>query len=369
MPLKEEIQVARREIVSDGYQMSVGEIINLYKDKELVINPAYQRLYRWDIEQKTRFIESLILGIPIPPIFVYQIDNGGWELIDGLQRLSTIFEFMGILEDPDGAELPPLVLESTKLLPSLEGTVWLSENEAQNDIGQETRLLIKRARLRVEILQNQSHPLAKFELFQRLNTGGSLLSPQEVRTSIAIMLDPGFQTWVNNLAEHGAFSQSTGLSEHAIERQSNIELVVRFISQRHIAYVSGDVNEYLDAAIIHLANDEALDRNEEERIFKKTFSALSTAVPEGAFKRWDNANERFTGKFSIAAYEVIATGLSRLIDQLEQAMDADQLNQYIRRKIQELWANEVFQRNSGAGVRGTTRLANLLPFSQQYFAE
>jgi uncharacterized protein with ParB-like and HNH nuclease domain len=65
MSLFDEIQHAKTEVVSDGYEMSIGEIINLYRDQELLINPAYQRPFRWDIERKSRFIESLLLGIPV----------------------------------------------------------------------------------------------------------------------------------------------------------------------------------------------------------------------------------------------------------------------------------------------------------------
>jgi Protein of unknown function DUF262 len=91
MALDEEINEARKVIVSDGYEMSIGELMNLYRDNELRIDPELQRLFRWDDTRKTRFIESLLLGIPIPPIFVFQDEKGVWELIDGLQRLSTIF--------------------------------------------------------------------------------------------------------------------------------------------------------------------------------------------------------------------------------------------------------------------------------------
>ena len=69
MALQDEIVQARTEIISDGYEMSIGELMNLYRDDELTINPEYQRLFRWDETAKTRFIESLLLGIPIPPIF------------------------------------------------------------------------------------------------------------------------------------------------------------------------------------------------------------------------------------------------------------------------------------------------------------
>ncbi len=72
MSLDNEIAAARKEIVSDGYDMSLGEVVNLYKDGELKIDPEFQRLFRWDSTRKTRFVESILLGIPIPPIFVFQ---------------------------------------------------------------------------------------------------------------------------------------------------------------------------------------------------------------------------------------------------------------------------------------------------------
>ena len=121
MTLQDEVQKARQKVVTDGYEMSLGEIINLYKAGELVIDPVFQRLFRWDDQRKTRFIESLILGIPIPPIFVYQDDKGIWELIDGLQRVSTVLQLTGDLVGERAAELGSLVLNGTRFLPSLNG--------------------------------------------------------------------------------------------------------------------------------------------------------------------------------------------------------------------------------------------------------
>ena len=96
MSIQQEIADARQKIVKDGFDMSIGELIRIYEKKELIINPVYQRSFRWDESRKTRFIESLILGIPIPPIFVFTDEDGRWELIDGLQRLSTMFQFAGV---------------------------------------------------------------------------------------------------------------------------------------------------------------------------------------------------------------------------------------------------------------------------------
>jgi Protein of unknown function DUF262 len=109
--LQVEIDRKRQEIRSDSYLMSVGEWISLYKERDLEIYSEFTISARWSNSQKTRLIESILLGIPIPQIFVSQREDGIWDVIDGFQRLSTIYEFVGILKDKAGNLLPPLVWE------------------------------------------------------------------------------------------------------------------------------------------------------------------------------------------------------------------------------------------------------------------
>src|SRR3712207_4411330 len=110
--------------------MSIGELLNLYKESELDIHPEFQRVFRWFPEQKSRLIESLLLGIPLPPIYVATNEVGTWEVIDGVQRLSTIFEFMGELVGPatedaqENTKKPELILSATKHLPELENSTY-----------------------------------------------------------------------------------------------------------------------------------------------------------------------------------------------------------------------------------------------------
>ena len=110
MSLDDQIANARKKVHREGYDMSFGELASMYARDEMVINPEYQRLFRWESEKKTSFIESLLLNIPIPPIFVFTDKEGRWELVDGLQRVSTVLEAMGILKNSDGVQLPPLVM-------------------------------------------------------------------------------------------------------------------------------------------------------------------------------------------------------------------------------------------------------------------
>lgn len=220
--LSEELKVARRRIVTDSYDMSIGEIASLYKNHELVIDPNYQRLFRWEETQKTRFIESLLLGIPIPPIFVFQRDTGVWELVDGLQRISTILQLTGDLCTADGALYEPLVLGGTFLLPSLAGMRWSNDNNDDDEaevLSTALQLEIKRSRIRVEILRKESDEDAKFELFQRLNTGGTKLSEQEVRNSVLVMLNQDFFRWINELTDFHPFKETIQLTSNQLSQQ------------------------------------------------------------------------------------------------------------------------------------------------------
>ena len=275
--LEEQLRNARQKVVTDGYEMSIGEIVSLYKSRELVIDPAFQRLFRWDEGRKTSFLESLLLGIPIPPLFVFQREDGTWELIDGLQRTSTILEFMGELLDPDGKCLPGSVLLATKLLPALEGVTW--DTTPKPCLTSAQKLDLRRARLRIEILKRESQSTAKFELFQRLNTGGAMLSEQEVRNCTMVMIKPEFYDWLQKLSHHDSFAKSTSMTSTAIKKQAGLELVLRFLAFLRVPYQRGlDVHEYLDHAAISLAMDDNLNQVTQEQNFHSTFDLVYKAL-------------------------------------------------------------------------------------------
>ncbi|WP_377296106.1 DUF262 domain-containing protein [Rhizobium sp. SGZ-381] len=366
MALKEEIQVARKKVVTDGYDMSLGEILNLYRDKELVIDPAFQRLFRWDDERKTRFIESILLGIPIPSIFVSQDNDGIWELIDGLQRISTVLQLTGELRGEKAEELGPLVLNGTKFLPSLDGKRWKESAQGAGDgLEQSLQIDIKRARVRVEILKSESDTSAKFELFQRLNTGGVELSEQEVRNSMTVALNKPFYDWLVGLSENSDFINTTQQTVSAIKAQAGVELVLRYLAFQSVPYQPGlDVHEYLDAALIQIATDETYDRDLRGEEFALAFDYINDALGESAFKRWNGTT--FQGMFLMSVFEVISKGISENLEAL-RGMSAEDRKTFIVTAAKGLWDNEVFKKNSGAGIRGTTRLTKLLPLAADMF--
>ena len=212
----------------------------------------------------------------------------------------------------------------------------------------------------------ESDENAKYELFQRLNTGGANLSEQEVRNCVAIMLNPDFYELTNTLAQEPSFKNTTAQTDNAIEKQSNVELVVRFFAFRNHPYVPGlDVHEYLDEALIKLASTKnEIDWDAEKLCFHKTFEILNGVFGANAFKRWDG-NE-FKGKFLMSLFETVAYGVSENLADIDN-MNQAEVSEFLVDTTKGLWDDYEFTSNSGAGVRGTTRLSRLLPMAKEKF--
>lgn len=157
--LENQVEKSRKDIRSDRLDMSFGEIMNMYEEGELIISPEFQRAFRWGKDTQTRFIESLLLGIPIPPIFVAETKKNIWELVDGLQRLSTVLSFFGKLKDE---EKNNLVLEEASILTDLKGFTV-------NDLPLNYKLLLKRAVCRVEVIRYDSEFDMRYELLITYN--------------------------------------------------------------------------------------------------------------------------------------------------------------------------------------------------------
>lgn len=104
------------QVRTKSLDLSFNEIVDMYRDGEFEISPAYQRLFRWSEEKQSQFIESLILEMPIPPIYVIEKDEGQYELIDGLQRISTYLHFRGELANPNNHSTDEMEEENVRFL-------------------------------------------------------------------------------------------------------------------------------------------------------------------------------------------------------------------------------------------------------------
>lgn len=367
MKLLNEIDIRRREIRTDGYAMSIGEWVSLYEKKELDIHPEFQRFFRWSDTQKTNLIESILLGIPLPPIFVSQQQNGIWDVVDGLQRLSTIFQLIGILKDEKNKPVPPLVLRGTKYLPSLEDMEWEC-TKLDHSLPQELQLAIKRSKLSVSIILKESDQNAKFDLFQRLNTGGSELSPQEVRNCLLLMINKKMFDWFRTLSQYQSFKDVIALSDRPIEQSYDLELALRFMVLHEIdgdgLQKIGDVGEFLTEKMTAMAQAKRFPYKENEDIFKRTFDLLASTVNQDAFKRYNKTKKRHEGGFLLSQYEVVAMGIAYCIKN-KKAITAEN----VKKKIKLIWSDKRYTDFSSSGINASRRLPKLIPLGRSIFED
>lgn len=367
--LQDEVEKAQRAVRTDAYQMSVGEIVNMYREGDLIINPDFQRLFRWEVGQKSRLIESLLLGIPIPSIFVFETEDSKWELIDGLQRISTILEFMGMLREPGGlATRAPTVLSATKYLPSLSNVVWEPSDqieeipkEDQIPLEKHHQLAIRRARIGVEILKRPSDNDTKYDLFQRLNAGGTPANAQELRNCIVIMVSAGYFSFLKFLADNGDFRGVISATDDQLERQRHMEWATRFLVHSYCKYDGKlDVEEYIDEGIVRLASKG--DTEEPRGRFESTFAILNRVFGGDALRRFENNGH--SGRVGLAAFECIAIGVGHNIKEIMKLSERDN---FVRKKVRSFWSSPELPRFFAPGLRGTIRIQRTVPFGKQWF--
>jgi len=365
MGLKEEIAGKRKDMVVDSYPMSIGEVMNLYKDGELDVHPEFQRFYRWDEEQKTKLIESILLGIPIPPIFVSQKIDGTWDVIDGQQRLSTVLQFLCVLKKEDGEKYAPLVLQPTKFLPSLGGVCWSDENQ----FALEQKIAFKREKLNFTIIKETAeNDTSKYEMFQRLNTGGTHLSAQEIRNCLMIMINRPLYELINELHNDTNFKECTPLTDTQVEERYDLELVVRYLL--YIAFASDymdriDKSRSMDVFLTEELEKYAHNQDnplifESKEKFLRIFVLLNDTLGENVFKRYQNGN--FKGSVMLAAFESIVPGLFLNIDYWES--HKDELIEHIK----QIYEQQAFIAATRRGTRALDRMSQLIKFSRIWFA-
>ena len=358
--LEQQISDERARLSTDRMDISFGELINMYKVGELVIKPEYQRLFRWKGSQKTALVESVLLGIPIPPVFVAEDEDGVWELVDGLQRISTIISFFGDLDDKllivsseDSAEdnvnyVNKWVLESGNLVGDLEGF-------NVDTLPKKYVINIKRAVCRVEILRGQSNTAMKYELFKRLNSGGSILTPQEIRNAIYRGIDPKVNILTEKLSKNEDFKKLVSLSEQKRQELYDQELVLRFIAfMNNGDKINSNTEKFLDDFMEKAVKDIEFDTEVYESVFVKIMKMLTDLGDYNLFRNERNA-------FVPAYYEGITIGIAQNIKKYEENP------KLILEKVKKLKEDCDFKKFSGSASNSKNRIKNRLRIANEIF--
>lgn len=361
--LQKEIEEVRKEIKTDNFSMAIRELVQIYRDGDLELFPSYQRLFRWKDEQKTKFIESLLMGIPTPPIFIAQKKGSKWTIVDGLQRVSTILQLMSLFTDNEGKSKPTFTFTSTEKLPSIEGLNWDNLNE-------DAQRIIKMSKLDLKIILVEDNVTAQYELFKRLNTGAVALSPQEIRNCLIIMLNEEFYTNIDELKNFQDFKDTIKITENKEEIEYPMELILRyFIMKSNIVKfenynLSNDLlSDFIDKETANIINDEKFNLAEEIKIFKRTFTLLKNSLGDLSFRKYNVDRGTFEGAFLQTSYEGIVAGLANNIDNYENVD-----NEILRNKIIDLYSNPAFLDASKRGTKALSRIKSMIELSNQHFS-
>ena len=368
--LEEQLALASRKVVTDSITMSFGEIANYYRDGDLDINPEFQRAFRWTIDKRSNLIESLLLSIPLPSVFVFEDKDKKLELVDGLQRLSTVFEFMGILKDAEAGNLRKAsVLVKTKYLPELSGAVWSLSNFSVEDRSADMHGLdtsfqrkIRTSRVQVEILRHPSDADTKYDLFQRLNRGGETANAQEVRNCLCVMANEDAFIEIKRFAAERFFLTLLRLTENAIQQQRHLEWLMRILVHTKFDYDNSyDVENFIDNGMKQIL--EQPDPLSLLPDIRETFGLLAEAHGDSALLPNLGAGGR-GNRVSLRQIESIAVGIARNIAAIRVHA---QPQEFVASRVREFWNQEEVERMSAAGLSPTQRIPRTVPFGTNWF--
>jgi len=287
--LVDQLEREKRTVSFDAYDITVQQLIDMVRNQQIEIAPDYQRHFVWKEPREAELIESVFLGIPVPSLFMAANKDGTWEVVDGVQRLSTLLHFAG-----DATQLPligrdkALELQSLTKLTALNGNLFKA-------LPKSVQLQFLLRPMKVTTLNDKSDLNVRYELFERLNTGGVELHEQEIRNCI---FRGNLRTQLKTLSTEANFRKVVRLRKGEQMDASYEECVLRFF-----AFL--DRYADFDHLVTQFLNDYAKDKNqkgiEQPKVvlFEKTMAFLATELREGIVRR---------GVTPVNLYEGVAIG-------------------------------------------------------------
>lgn len=272
-------------------EYSVELLANKMNKGEFVV-PPYQREYTWEHERKSRFIESLVLGLPIPFLFFWEMPNGKLEIVDGSQRLRSIEEFV----------LGDLRLGELQSLTALSGFKF-------SDLPESRQRKINNRSIRGIVLNEHADEQARFDMFERINTGSKIANMAEVRRGA---LAGPFMDLIIELSVLPKFAALAPVSKKDLDEREHEELVARFFAysdglEGYKDRPSEFIFNYVKKMNTEATNDPALAERYRAR-FQEAIDFVDRVFPYG-FRR--NPKGKATPR---ARFEAIAVGSRLALD-------------------------------------------------------
>lgn len=322
-----EIPKEVRKITTQAYDKSVSDIVRMIEDKDIRLDPDYQRNYVWDNKKASMLIESIILNVPIPVIYVSQEEDDSWSVIDGLQRLSSLKRFF------DGK----FKLSGLEILSDLNKSDITTLNP-------KALRMLKNGLLRVIMITHDSNEEIKYDVFMRLNTGSVHLTEQELRNCL---YRGTLNKFLKEVVQNQKWLALMGLKEPH-KRMADREMVLRFLAiwknwdneNGVLNGYKGRMKSFLNAFMNDHKEIKGQEANEWKQQFEVTVEKVYQVYGEYAFKRQglDGMREKTINRAIIDVIMLSATQHS--MDELMSNRDT------IAKRFLEMTNNDVEFRNS-----------------------
>ena len=343
------------DIISYNELRSCADLYRMYEENILEIRADFQREIVWKKTSQTRFIDSLIKQLPIPSMcFSLDYKTQRWQVIDGLQRMSTIVQFLGgdswrLSRLPD---IDPSI--SRQYVPDFQRTRTTGDANL-NQLNQHF-LRVQNVTLPITVIRcdssNSSHIEYLFTIFHRLNTGSVRLNNQEIRNCI---FSGSFNDLLHEVDRDTTWLKINGRSEAEGDRYRGQELILRFFAfrEKHHNYKRGlaaFLNSYMGA---HREPGQTF-LDDKRDIFERTVTLFHDAI----YKR------RRRGRRGISVLEATLVGLSLNLEALEQHSSSDIRQMY----LQLLRSEEFSEEKLREGLSGTQRVQGRMSTAERLFS-
>ena len=276
-----------KRVFTDKKDFPLSLIKEMFDDGDIIPQPDYQRDYVMDVKIASRLIESVLLNIPIPTVYLCEELDGRFSIIDGQQRMTSFVKYLK----------NEFALKGLEELSELNGKKF-------SELEKNLQRTLKSCTLNSIILTKESQEL-KYEIFARLNQGSIRLKPQELRNCI-------YRGTLNNMIEEIA-KNNRYLNDLFLEnnkRKNYQEYILRFFALRNFNDYSSSMTKTMNNFMIKHQNADEQEIKEFKELYNRTIDIIKQVFGSTAFCAYDRQKNQFMNKFSGSIYDSITIACS-----------------------------------------------------------
>lgn len=315
-----------KTVFTDKKDYTLSTIKEMFDDGDIVTDPDYQRDFVYTVKQSSKLVESMLMGIPIPTIYLCQENNGTWSVIDGQQRITSFVRFMK----------NQFALTGLTQLTELNGLCF-------KNMDKEMQRNLKQSSLRAICILKESQEL-KYEIFARLNQGAVKLKPQELRNCIYR------GTYNKMLVELSANKNLPDLFKDKNDRMQYQEHILRFFALRNFTEYKSSMLKTMNSYMASHQNDDSTKIDADKDLFNRTIDIIKQVLGETAFLAVNRDTGKVIEKFSGSVYDSIIIPFS-FFNNHDLIAHADE----IRNAINDLKQNDDEYRENTYAATGSRK--------------